>query len=648
MTHAPRRRLAPVPALALVFALVLLAAPATAGAQVARVVVDPTADAGAGLTAALLAEDGSRVAQRLVPAAGRVELRAGAAGTYRVALFRVGFVRTVSAPVALAAGAAAEVRVAAPSEPVALARMVVRGRSQCRTGRGALEDAQAPAATLWEEVRKALDASVLARDEGLLRASIEEYERAMDPADRDTLSERATTTANAVVRDPFVTPPPAELVARGFARLADGQLEVYAPDARVLLHPAFLEAHCFGVRAERTPEVGWIGLTFEPARAERSAGVRGVLWVDAASAELRRLDFSYVSLPHPFPTLRGPAATVGGEVRFERLPSGLWAVRDWRVRIPIPGQRRLDPANAVEVRSVAQVRHVGGRLFDVAPTTRAAAADALAAAPEVTTRTRVTVPVRVRVLDVAGAPIANAEVSIAAPPPAGVAIATGAGAAGDSTASFRTDSTGTVHLGRLDAGERRLRVRALGFVPFDEPVAVADAVELAFDVRMARPSQPLPEIRVAARRSTLADFERRARTAQGTFLTRDDIAKRGATTVPNIFLGLPGLVVREGSVSFSRGFARDASAGGPNFDPMRPCQPTYYVDGVRGYGGAIAGTGKQADRGALASTDDAALMGLDVADIEAVEVYRSAGTLPPGLTPGENGCGVIVIWTRKR
>ncbi|HUF67637.1 MAG TPA: carboxypeptidase-like regulatory domain-containing protein [Longimicrobiales bacterium] len=74
---------------------------------------------------------------------------------------------------------------------------------------------------------------------------------------------------------------------------------------------------------------GQMGLAFEPIEGRTLPEIRGVLWMEAATAMLTRLEFRYVSLPW------GEAAgDAGGKVAFERLPAGAWIVRDWHIRMP--------------------------------------------------------------------------------------------------------------------------------------------------------------------------------------------------------------------------------------------------------------------------------------------------------------------------
>jgi hypothetical protein len=71
------------------------------------------------------------------------------------------------------------------------------------------------------------------------------------------------------------------------------------------------------------------GLSFQPAPRRTGPEIRGTLWLDANTFELRIVEYSYTSLPP-----EASSASPGGELRFARLPSGAWIVRRWFIRMP--------------------------------------------------------------------------------------------------------------------------------------------------------------------------------------------------------------------------------------------------------------------------------------------------------------------------
>jgi hypothetical protein len=78
-----------------------------------------------------------------------------------------------------------------------------------------------------------------------------------------------------------------------------GSLVGFAPSALVaqaLLSDPFLDAYCFRL-ANDAPEPGLVGLAFEPVRRRDVADITGTLWLDAADARLRYLEFAYTWAP---------------------------------------------------------------------------------------------------------------------------------------------------------------------------------------------------------------------------------------------------------------------------------------------------------------------------------------------------------------
>lgn len=184
---------------------------------------------------------------------------------------------------------------------------------------------------VWDEARKALLTTAATEEAGLYDYETLLYERDLD---RDLIrlenleEERKESTRSA----PFVTRSAEELIGRGFLEREDGSDVYFAPDAYLLMSDDFLAEHCFTLTTDDSdPEAGErLGLNFEPlALRGEQVGVRGTLWLDAESLELRHLDFGYTNLP---PVRRDPR--VGGEVSFERMPEGRWIVADWVIRMP--------------------------------------------------------------------------------------------------------------------------------------------------------------------------------------------------------------------------------------------------------------------------------------------------------------------------
>lgn len=343
-----------------------LALPGALGAQaIGGTVVDEAGRPVAGAVVSLVGADGRRVGGRLVEADGRF-VHPAPPGSWRVRAERVGSRPAVSASVVVAAGDTARVALVLTAAPRAAQRLdvvAVRAESRCRVRprEGEL------AATLWEDVRTALTAVQLAREARVLDFVLERTVRTFDLE-----QQRVVRTERAVLVDPpdfFRAEPPDTLVREGFVRRVardaqTGTLTFAAPDARVLISEPFVETHCLRAIPASRERPGELGLAFEPTRGRRTSDVAGTLWVDAASRELRALDFRFVRLPAPFPD-----GSAGGTLAFARRADGLWYVSRWAIRTPVlapSGTLRMAGVDLADDRTAPDVREVreeGGRVL---------------------------------------------------------------------------------------------------------------------------------------------------------------------------------------------------------------------------------------------------------------------------------------------
>ncbi len=262
------------------------------------------------------------VAQVLSGESGQAILHAGAPGTFRIRVDRIGYSGFVTAPFALTAQSL-RMELSLVSRSIVLPEIVVHTKSSCdtRVGDGAM------AAALWEEIRKALTANVLTQHEGAVQLLAREFEREVSLTGRPVREwvYRLTSTT----RPPFESLPAGELLRRGFVYEQGDSAVFAAPDASLLLSDAFVGSHCF--RAVAGP-ANLVGLEFEPQRSRQVPEVGGTLWVNRLTGELRFLEFEYRNLPTEL-----AKSDLGGRVEFERLTTGKWIVSYWFVRMPVIG-----------------------------------------------------------------------------------------------------------------------------------------------------------------------------------------------------------------------------------------------------------------------------------------------------------------------
>ncbi|MDF1506206.1 hypothetical protein, partial [Roseisolibacter sp. H3M3-2] len=129
----------------------------------------------------------------------------------------------------------------------------------------------------------------------------------------------------------FTAAPPDSLEARGYiVGPLDGAARFHAPDERALLSDGFARTHCFAPARGAGAESGWVGVRFRPVPGRAPADIDGVVWLDAATGEPRRVDYRYV-----WARLPREARGLGGWTEFARLADGTFVVRAWRIRFPL-------------------------------------------------------------------------------------------------------------------------------------------------------------------------------------------------------------------------------------------------------------------------------------------------------------------------
>lgn len=288
MTHGRLMTLAALAALGIPW-------PAASSGQTVRgVVVDPTGAPVPGVVV-LMIDAGSNAAAR-APTNERGDYRVATPrpGTYRLHTLRIGFRPVSSEPISLASGQEVTQRIVLTGIPTALGAVRVVGRSSC----GSMGDPSAATFAAWDQARTALTATQLTASARAVTATTVTYERTMDPGFRQVLQQSAD------VHSGFVTQPWRSLPPQAVRRIGyittdhDGTTTYSAPGLDVLLSNAFFEDHCF--RIAKGSDKRRIGVAFEPA-PEREvkrdiAEIRGTLWLDRTSSELRSIDFRYVNV----------------------------------------------------------------------------------------------------------------------------------------------------------------------------------------------------------------------------------------------------------------------------------------------------------------------------------------------------------------
>ena len=272
------------------------------------------------------------VVQALSNDGGGYEIRLPGAGTYTLDVKRIGVKRVRLVPFTIADGETQRVDISLEPLPAVLSSMRITGRTSCVRN----PQTNARTAALWEDARAALTAAVITRGLTSGSDSVVKFERKLDVNTWQVLYENRRKLS-ASMDHPFRSLPAEVLSVGGYVTVnQDGSTDYYAPDADVLLSDTFLDDHCFKIQQATSYEhLGQIGLAFQPVPERKKPDIKGVLWMDEKSAELRSLEFSYSWLPNDVRPV-----DYGGVVSFFRLPGGRWIVRSWRIRMPEFGHQR--------------------------------------------------------------------------------------------------------------------------------------------------------------------------------------------------------------------------------------------------------------------------------------------------------------------
>lgn len=330
----------------------LLAAPQLASSQQVTAFVFDTAQS-APVTAGfivLLDSTGGEVARTLNDQGGLVAMRAPAAGRYGLRYERVGYRSVQSAGFELRPD---EVRnevfnlTVLPIAPVAL-----------REGAGSVcgDPAQANGslAALWVEIRKALAAvSWLDGRERYLQRTVA-YRRTLDQTMR--VVEEETAPRSGFYQPPRSAVVPSELASGGYIGSRDGEFFLHAPDAATLRDESFLESHCFSIARG---EDGRIGIAFAPQDGATLSDVRGTLWVDEESWELRTLEYRYVNAPIGLDDER-----VGGTVEFAPLATGAWIANRWEIRLPL-AEQIVESDGSIRYEPSGEFQYTGADVLEI-------------------------------------------------------------------------------------------------------------------------------------------------------------------------------------------------------------------------------------------------------------------------------------------
>jgi hypothetical protein len=287
----------------------------------------------------LLDDRGQERARAITSPSGGFELRAPGAGRYRLRVLRIGQRGWETPLFDLAMEQISRSTVRVPDQPFELPELIASARQpNCEVTLG---DASL-GATLLEVAQTAL---------GLAEAELATGRRSYATATyRRTVPVVGPPEDSVAIRGklagwPIQSAEPDSLRRTGFVQgdwpapglMTEGPQVgpiYFGPDARVLFTDWFLGTHCISVdtKTGRSDDRSRVIARFKPAKGTRNAAaLNGWLEFDRTSLALRSLSFEFAARPR-----WAPKGSDGGEIRFARLPDGIWLTIQWSMRAPVP------------------------------------------------------------------------------------------------------------------------------------------------------------------------------------------------------------------------------------------------------------------------------------------------------------------------
>jgi hypothetical protein len=335
--------------------LAVILGPVTARAQVVRGTVTERASSTpvVGAVVTLESATGSVANSVLSNAQGEYAVRATAPGRYRVTAKRIGVQRYVSEAFDLIAGETRRLDIVLEAVFYRLPEVRVLDTEMCVQN----EADRARLAALWDEARTVLTAAQISLRDRLFEGHLTRYVRGLHPRNLRVLEE-SWGEKKGVMEKPFTSVSSDSLSQLGYKRTIGEYDFYYAPDAEVLLSRSFQRDHCYSVVEGGRDRRGLTGIGYEPRPTKKVHDVRGTIWMDARTFELRFVEFKYTLLS-PFEG----ADRVGGEVHFGKLANGAWVVSRWFMRFP-QFARPVSPVDAYSTIPSVLVRPTMHRLVE--------------------------------------------------------------------------------------------------------------------------------------------------------------------------------------------------------------------------------------------------------------------------------------------
>jgi hypothetical protein len=197
----------------------------------------------------------------------------------------------------------------------------------------------------------------------------------------------------------------------------------------------------------------------------------------------------------------------------------------------------------------------------------------------------------------------------------------------------RTSQTGTVSLAFLPDGGSLIRLRKVGYAPLTVTAAISPKETAPMTIVLKRSARDLPTVvsRDSAPRYLspgLHGFEERRRAGLGgQFVDEATLRKMDGDVMSTVLRRFHGATLNGGRFVATR----NGTAGALLHSARGTGDVAIYENGVR--------------RTMTGAMDFSKIL---VDDYAAVEFYAGAETYPVWISPTNNDCGVLLLWTRER
>ena len=206
-----------------------------------------------------------------------------------------------------------------------------------------------------------------------------------------------------------------------------------------------------------------------------------------------------------------------------------------------------------------------------------------------------------------------------------------------------TNANGFYVFPEIPFGLRILQISHIGYQDREIAVSLGGGTAYKVDFKLTTEAIPIEGITVTAipRRlfRDMVGMQHRMEMGFGDFLLEEDLARRGGGSVAHAIQGIAGArLVSSGSqirnlfVVLRRAVNVDLGTGARS-----NCYPAVFVDGHRVSKPTQGGVGH----------DPYDLSTMFTIEVQAIEIYKGASSVPAEFGGGNAACGALVIWTKR-